>query len=163
MNWVSFLNSVRPIFLAAYGVFVAWTVVKWAMDFRSSDRKLRDWLGASGIAVGVCSAILFALFYVHIWAVGTLIAHGAALWVYCYTGICFAIAGLILGITGRGWVRQASTIISLVMAFQWSGQMVISARQDSFITIAMFITIGAVGILFIAGRYSHRGDERAHV
>jgi hypothetical protein len=162
MKWASLLNSIRPAFLIAYGIFVVWTVVRLMMEIRSSRRKLRDWLGSFGLAAGICSAMLLALFYIHIWVEGKLIAHGAALWIYYYAAICFAIIGLILGLTGHGWVRRSSTVVSLVMVFQWSGQMVVSAREDFLITVAMFVSLAVVGITFMASQRFTGVDERAH-
>jgi hypothetical protein len=92
--------------------------------------------------------MLLALFFIHIWVEGNLIAHGAALWIYYYTAICFALIGLAFGLTGHGWVRQSSTIVSLVMVFQWSGQMAVSTLEDFLITVAMYFSLAVVGIIF---------------
>jgi hypothetical protein len=162
MKWASLLNSVRPIFFIAYGVFVVWTVVRLIMEIRSFRRYLREWLGLIGLLAGICSAMLLALFYIHILAEGKLIAHGAALWIYYYTAICFALIGLALGLAGHGWVRRSSTIVSLVMVFQWSGQMVVSAREDFLITVAMFVSLAVVGIIFMASQRFTHADEGAN-
>lgn len=162
MKWASLLNSIRPVFLIAYGIFVVWTVVRLIMAIRSFRRNLRDWLGSIGLLAGICSAMLLALFYIHIWVEGKLIAHGAALWIYYYTAICFALIGLALGLTGHGWVRRSSTIVCLVMVFQWSGQMVVSAREDFLITVAMFVSLAAVGIIFMAPQRFTHADKGEH-
>jgi hypothetical protein len=149
MKLAFLLDSIRLVFLLTHGIFVVWTVVRWMMDIRSSGRKLRDWLGSFGLAAGICSAILLELFYIHILVEGKLIAHGAALWIYYFTGICFAIVGLSLGLTGYGWVRRSSTVVSLVVVFQWPALMTSSVRQDLLITAAMFVSLAVVGIIFV--------------
>jgi len=161
VEWAGFLNTVRPVFLMIYGIFVAWTAVRLMMRIRSFERTLRDWLGSVGLAAGICSAILLMLFYMHIWIEGTLIAHGAALWLLYYAGICLAIIGLTLGFVGCRWVRRSCTVISLVMIFQWSGQMTDSLQQDSLITVVMFVSLAVVGIIYLWGWYSARAPQRS--
>jgi hypothetical protein len=159
MEWVQFLNSVRPAFLIAYGIFVVWTVVRWTMGIRSIQQTLRAWIGSVGLAAGICSALLLLLFYMHIWIKGALIAHGAALWLLYYAGICLAVIGLTFGLAGCRWLRRSCTVISLVMVFQWSGQMADSLRQDFLITVAMLVLLGAVGVIYVGFWYFGRTSD----
>lgn len=162
MEWARFLNTVRPAFLMVYGIFVIWAIVRWIVKIRSFQRDSRHWLGTIGLGLGVCSAVLIALFYVHIWITNKLIAHGSELWIYYYLGFCLAVAGLILGLTGRGWVRESGTIVALVAGFQWAGQMAVSARQDALITVAMFASLALVGVIFAMTWYfAHKRQSLA--
>jgi hypothetical protein len=153
VEWARFLNAVRPAFLLVYGIFVIWAIVRWIVRIKSFQRDLRDWLGAIALGMAVCSAILLALFYVHVLITNELIAHGSELWIYYYFGFFLAVGGLILGLTGRGWVRESCAVVVLVASFQWACQMAVSVRQDALITVAMFVSLALVGAIFAGTRY----------
>jgi hypothetical protein len=153
VEWIILVRAVRAAFLIIYAIFVVSSLVKWIRTTEASKLTLRDRLGSLGMAAGICSAALFAWFHVYVWVAHELIAHGAGLWLYYYAGGCAAVVGLIFGLAGRGWVRQSATIIALVMAFQWFGEMVVGLRKEAFITLAMFVFLAAGGVISLAGRY----------
>jgi len=110
------------------------------------------------------SAALYAVFFAFFGFEKKLLLHGSALWIYYIVGALLAAIGLVLGVAGRGWVRNASILISLVMLFQWYGMMIIgsSQRAEGIVTIAMFIAVAVWGILLVGSRYFHALHFRKH-
>src|SRR6185437_2172899 len=106
-----------------------------------SEYSLRDWLGSLGLAAGTSSAMLFAAFFVYLWAAHRLIANGLAQVFYFLAGGFLAIGGLILGLVGRGWIRSTAVFVALVMLFQWWGELIFQIRTKGFVTIAMFVSV----------------------
>jgi hypothetical protein len=163
MEWAYFVQDCRAVFLLAYAIFVAWSLVRWIIATGKSEYVLRDWLGSLGLAAGICSAVLFAWFYVYVWTEHRLIAHGIAQGLYFLAGGCLAVFGLILGLTGRRWVRRSAAIVALVMVFQWWGEMLFHLKEKSAVTIAMFVSLLAIGFaLLVSQRFIHK-FQRSHI
>ncbi len=160
MGLTNVVGSLWEVFMLAYAIFVIWTFVRWILMVRTSIFTLRDWLGSLGLAMGICSAALFAWFLIYLWMEGRLIAHGSALWLYYYAGFFLAAVGLMLSFAGRDWVRRSSAVVSLVMVFQWYGRMVLGRKVESIITIAMFVFLAAGGIISVGSRYVIRKCHR---
>ena len=149
----SIVDCCREVFLLGYAIFVVYILVKWILASGKSEYALRDWLGSLGLAAGICSAIQFAWFWVYLWTEHRLIANGVFEGLYYLAGGCFAIVGLILGLTGRGWVRRSAAFVSLVMVFQWWGEMLFHIKDKSVVTIAMFVSFAVIGIILLGRRY----------
>ena len=156
MEWATVVGTMWKAFVLAYAIFVIWSCLKWIRMLQTSRFTVRDWLGSLGLAMGAASAALFAWFWIYLWIERRLIAHGSSLWLYYYTGFCLAAVGLTLGLVGRDWVRRSSTIVSLVMSFQWMGRMVIGRKVEFLITIAMFVSLALGGIIALVGRLFFR-------
>ena len=137
----------------AYAACVMWSLVRLILYKRSAVFTLRDWLGASGLVVGACSGSLFAWFYVYFWIEHSIIAHGSVLFIYYAVGSCAAVAGALLALTGRGWVRRSAFIMSFVMMLQWLEMWSMGFGLDQWITIATFFSLVVWGVISLAIRY----------
>jgi hypothetical protein len=152
------------VFLLAYAVFMVYSLVRWIFASGKSKYSLRDWLGSLGLATGICSAMLFAWFFLYLWTEHRLIVNGIAQGLYFLAGGCFAIFGLILGLTGRGWVRRSAAFVALVMVFQWWGEMLFHIKEKSVVTIAMFVSLAVIEIILLGRRYFiHRKRRVAQI
>lgn len=153
MEWASIVNNCRDVFLYAYAVFVVYALLRWILASGKSKYSLRDWLGSLGLAAGSCSALLFAGFFVYWRTEHKLIANGLAQGFYFLAGGCLAIGGLILGSTGRGWIRLSAVFVALVMIFQWWGELIFQIGNRGVVTIAMFITLAVIESIVLGRRW----------
>jgi len=156
MHWTIIVGIMREVFMLAYAIFVICIFVRWILELGASRFTLRDWLGSIGLATGICSVVLYALFLFYLWMENRLIAHGSTLWLYYYAGFYLAIVGIMLSLAGHNWVRRSSIVISLVMVFQWWGRMIVGLKAESIITVAMFVSLVVVGILVLGNKFIFR-------
>lgn len=152
MEWTRIVNSVRDVFLYAYAVFVIYALLRWILTSGKSEYSLRDWLGSLGLAAGACSALLFAGFFAYWWTEHRIIAHGLGQGLYFLVGGSLAIGGLILGLTGRGWIRPSAVFIALVMMFQWWGELIFQIGGTGTVTIAMFVSLAVMESILLGRR-----------
>jgi hypothetical protein len=139
------LEFKRPI-IGAYAAFVVWTLARWIQTARATQLRMRDWLGAFGLAAGAFSASLLALYHIYFAAKGTPIADGSALDVYLAVGSLAGVAGVILGLIGRGWVRSSALIVSLAIIFHWYWMWAGGMGLDEIMTSVtlLLVCIGAI-------------------
>jgi hypothetical protein len=161
MGWTNTLGSFWNAFMLAYAIFVIWSFARWILALGKLRFTLRDWLGSLGLAAGICSAALFAVFLIFLWMERELIAHGSALWLYYYTGFFLAAVGLILGLAGRDWIRGSSAVVSLVMVFQWYGRMVVGRKAEAIVTVVMFASLAVGGIIALLSKLCFRRRARS--
>lgn len=153
MNWIAEVELSGTVFMLLYWVFVTWCIIRWLSGARRIRFGVRDWLGSVGLVLGTCSAMLFAAFFVYFWIEGDLIAHGAMLWIYYYAGELIAVLGLVVGFGGRGWIRDSSAIISIVMLFQWWRLMSSSIALAAKLTLIMFSVLALSTAIIFGKRY----------
>ena len=103
--------------------------------------------------IGSGSAVLFAWFYFYLWVARNLPAHGLALWTLVLVGEGLAIAGIVLGALGTGWVRQSAVLISLVVVFQWWRELASGAEPARLVDGIMFALLALYGLAWIGHRY----------
>ena len=163
MHWVGLVLELESLFLEIYAMFVIWSTIKWIRAFRSSAFTLRDWTGSSGLALGIISATLYKWFFVYASVTGTVLAHGSALFIYYFVGGGLAVVGIILGLTGCGWIRQTAAIVSSVMVFQWLGMLDMRTEVDVFLTIVMFVLFAVFGTISLGCRYFARRKTQPEV
>jgi hypothetical protein len=150
MDFMDSVENFQKVFMLVFGAFVIWSLARWTRVIMSTASTLRVWLGSLGLIAGICSAVLFAWFYIYLFVERALIAHGAALWLYYYAGGLLSLIGLGFGLAGRGWMRQSSVVISIVMIFQWLEEMTVGRKQEFFLVVGMFLSLAAVGIISLA-------------
>lgn len=160
IGFTSILEGCREVFLLGYAIFIVYILVKWILSSGKSEYALRDWLGSIGLAAGICSEILFVGFWVYLWTEHRLIIGGVFEGLYLFAGGCLAIFGLVLGLTGRGWLRRSAAFVSLVMVFQWWGEMIFHIKDKSIVTIAMFVSLAVIEIILFGRRYFIRSGHR---
>jgi hypothetical protein len=148
------VTEYKTLIEVAYATLVISSLVRLIVNKTSAVFTLRDRLGASGLVVGACSGALLAWFYIYLWIEHSVIAHGSALFIYYAVGSCAAVAGAILALTGRGWVRRSASIVSFVMMLQWLEMWSMSIGLDQWITIATFFSLVAWGVMSLAVRHS---------
>jgi hypothetical protein len=153
LRLIYMLIQLKPLIMSAYAIFAIWTLARWVRAIRSTSFTWRDRLGALGLLAGTFSGLLFACFYVFFWVEHRLLAHGSTLFIYYAVGSCAAVAGTILALIGRGWVRGSASIVSLVMLFQWLGMWDMSLGLDQVITIVTLVSLVSWGIISLATRY----------
>jgi hypothetical protein len=112
--------ELRTVLLFAYLLFVIRSLFKWAHLRIFRETSVRSRMASVGLIAGSTSAVLLAFFYCYWWIAHELPAHGLALWTLFLVSESLAIVGLILALTGIGWVRQSGFLISLVVVFQWA-------------------------------------------
>jgi len=156
MDLMDSVENFQKLFMLAYWAFVIWSIARWIRLIMSTASTLRIWLGSLGLIAGTCSAALFAWFYIYLFIERALIAHGSALWLYYYAGGLLSVIGLGFGLAGRGWMRQSSAVISIVMIFQWLEEMTVGRNQEFFLVIGMFLSLAALGIMSLGRWPGHR-------
>jgi hypothetical protein len=153
LRYLYVVTEYKPMIEVVYATLAAWSLVRLILAKRSTVFTLRDWFGALGLVAGICSGAFFAWFYIYFWVAHSLIAHGFALFTYYIAGSCLAVAGMILALIGRGWVRRSASTVSLVMAFQWLGMWDMSPGLDQDITIATLVLLLAWGVMSLVVRH----------
>jgi hypothetical protein len=71
-----------------------------------------------------------------------------------------ALAGLILGALGIGWVRQSVLLISLVMVFQWWRELVTGPGPARVVDGAMFASLALFAFILLGYRYLTRNARQ---
>jgi hypothetical protein len=137
MHWVYTVLNVRKVLLLSYAVFVVWSLWLWIRSVNTKAFALRDWFGSLGLVAGIVSAAMFGWFFLYLAMMHGLIAHGSALWLYYYLGEGLAVLGLFLGLFFRGELRQSAAIISVVMMFEWYGEMIVGLKAEAIVSIAL--------------------------
>jgi hypothetical protein len=135
-----------------YILFTAWCVFHWAQAFRKNKADWRFRVAAGGLVLGVASAILLGVFFVHLRTTGTLIAHGSILWIVYYSGEYSADAGFVLALAGRGGLRLSAMIVNLAMVFRWYGMMIVGLRSEAILSTAMYICVMAICCVWLLSR-----------
>ncbi len=146
--------ELRTVFLFAYLLFVIWSLFRWAHLRMFREASLRSRIGSVGLLAGSSSAVLLAFFYSYVWIAHELPAHGLALWTLFLVGEGLAVAGVILGSLGTGWVRQSGFLISLVVVFQW-GRPSVGRGPISLADGVMFTSLALYGLVLLAYRHLH--------
>jgi hypothetical protein len=147
-------SVLKEVFLLAYLLFVAWSLLRWARLRIFRDTSFRSRIGSGGLLAASSSAVLLFYFYCYVLIARALTADGLALWTWAIVGEAFAVAGLILALFGTGWVRQSGFLISLVAFFQW-GRPSVGIGPMSKVDAAMFASIAFFGCVLFASRYFH--------
>lgn len=139
-----------------YAASMIWLFARFILVKRFTLFSLRDRLGASGLLTGICSWALFAFFYVYLAAQHRIIFSGSVYSqvIYDIVGSCTAIAGAVLALIGRGWVRRSALFVSLGMCFHWLGLwFLLDVGLDQWITIGTLALVVAWGTISLATWY----------
>ena len=150
------IEELRTLFLFAYLIFVIWSLIRWVHVRTSREPSLRGRAASIGLIVGSVSAVLFTWFYVYLWMARSLPAHGLTLWTLILLSEGLAVAGVILGALGTGWVRQPAFLISLVMVFQWWRELASGPEPARLIDGSMFASLALFGLALLGYRYFTR-------
>jgi len=146
------ITELKLFIMIAFTAFVIWSFVKWILAMMTKVFSLRDWLGSAGLLFGTFSWSLLIGFSFYYAVENKIPVHGSALIVFYTIGSCAAVSGMLLALTGRGWVRRSALIVSLSMVFQWLGMWNMGLGLDQIITIAIFLLLIAWGAISLAVR-----------
>ena len=143
---IDILSALFDLCFLALAVF--WTL-RWVVTVAQRSFGIRDWLGSLGLATGILSTLLYLVFIVFLLVEKRILAHGALLWIYYYTGGILGGLCLVLGSFGRGWLRWASMVVSVVMLFHWWRLTIPSVKAGAVVTLLMFLTVLILGLVWL--------------
>ncbi|HME59095.1 MAG TPA: hypothetical protein VKF63_12210 [Terracidiphilus sp.] len=148
MNWPYLIQQIRVVFLLGFTLFAVWLVVKWVRHARVTSFTIRDWIGAFAFWLGILSSFVLGYSYAYFWATHMFLAGARGLLYLLEFGFVTAVAGTLLGVAGRGWVRRAAVFVSVVAAFQWAN-FAFPPTGVYLVTEAMFASLAAGMLLWV--------------
>lgn len=149
MDWSYLVHQLRVVFMLLFGLLAIWLMMKWVHNAQKARFTVRDWLGSLAFWLGMLSASVLGFCYAYFSVFHKLIADARGLLYFLEFGVCTAVAGILLGVAGYGWVRRAAVFVSVVAAFQWAN-LAFPAADEHLTTEAMLATL-AVGVFIWFG------------
>jgi hypothetical protein len=154
MNWPYLIQQTRVVFLLGFTLFAVWLVVNWVRHARATSFTIRDWIGAFAFWLGILSSSVLGYSYAYYWATHKFLGGIQGLYELTGYGFLTTVAGTLVGLAGRGWVRRAAEFVLVVAAFEWARFFPIRVHDYVF-TEVMFAAL-AVGTLLWFGIHKIR-------